>query len=116
MADAQEIEKAKDYAAAAGRIAGAVEALLKHDGWEIFMALYKRECDAIRAREDYDTIEAFRGDREAIRIVDGIIETFKGYVEDAEAAAKALEGLSTDEPRSRGIMLIEAAEGGSIEG
>lgn len=110
-------EKIKDYAASTGKIAAAVESLIRQDGWQIFMALYARRKQEIRDKDDYPSLEAFKADRQAIDIVEGILDTFKGYIQDAGDAATLLAGLSPDEnPKDRGIMLIEASEGGSIEG
>lgn len=110
-------EKIKEYAASTSRIASAIGALVKHDGWIVFMALYERRKKEIRAKDDYASLEEFKADRKAIDIVDGILDTFEGYIKDAGEAAELLQGLSTEPPVNRGIMLIEQAEGGgNMEG
>jgi len=110
-------EKIKEYAAATGRIAAAVESLTRQDGWQIFLLLYARKKQEIKEKSDYPSLEAFKADRAAIDIVESILDQFKGYTQDATDAATLLSGLSPeDEPKDRGIMLIEAAEGGNIEG
>lgn len=103
-------EKIKEYVENTGALAGAIVSMMKSDGWAVFMALYKREKAAIKEREDYTTIEEFKGDRAAIGIIDGILETFEGYIEEAKEAADLLSS-STDSPKQeRGIMLIESVE------
>jgi len=110
-------EKVKDYAAATGKISSAVSSMVGSDGWLILMALLKREREAIYEKKDYPTIQDFKADREALDIVDRILDTFKGYVEDAKDAAEMLSKLDEQEsPTDRGIMLIERAEGAMLEG
>lgn len=115
---AMSTEQIKEYAANTGKISSSVESMLKHDGWAIFMALYERRKSDIKDKSDYASFEDFKADRAAIDIVDSILETFKGYIQDAQDAATMLSGLSPeDTPKDRGIMLIEATEGGtSLEG
>lgn len=114
---AMSVEKIKDYAASTGKISSAVESLMKQDGWQIFIALYEREKQRIKEKDDYATLEAFKGDRAAIEIVEAILDTFKGFMQDASEAAILLKDLSTDDlPKDRGIMLIEATEGATMEG
>lgn len=102
------------------KIASAVESMLKQDGWKIFMALYDREKKRIRAKDDYASLEDFKADRKAIDIVDSVLDTFEGYMEDAKAASLLLNALSAAEEdggKNRGIMLIEASEGNAtLEG
>lgn len=110
-------ERLKQYTASAGKISSAIQSIIRSDGWMIFLALYKRKKREIMDRDDYATIEEFKADRKAIEIVDGILDEFNGWIEDAEAAAVLLAGLTGEESTpDRGIMLIEAAEGGSMEG
>lgn len=110
-------ETAKTYAAATEKISGAVLSMLKTDGWQIFLALYARERDRIKEKKDYVSLEDFKADRAAIDIVDSIVNTFKGYVDDAEDAAKMLAAFGEEDTNSnRGIMLIDAAEGATMEG
>lgn len=110
-------EKIKDYAASTGKIAAAVESMLRQDGWQIFMALYQRTKNEIKEKNDYPSLEDFKADRRAIDIVEGVLDTFRGYMQDAADAGTLLAGLSPEEtPTDRGIMLIEAAEGVSLEG
>lgn len=105
-----DIDKIKDYAANASRVGGAISSLFKHDGFQIFLALYHRKKKDIMAKDDYETLEAFKGDRKAIEIIDELFEEMKGFIEEADDAAKALVGISGEEPAPRGIMLIEAME------
>ena len=104
-------EKVKAYAANIASLAQAIEQLEKSDGWAVFMALFQREKQIIYEKDNYDTLADFKGDRKAIEIVDGIIDIFKGYKQDASDAATLLTGLSPDDAKQeRGIMIIEAAE------
>ena len=110
-------EKIKDYAISTGKIAAAVESMLRQDGWQIFMALYNRTKNEIKEKNDYASLEDFKADRKALDIVEGVLDVFKGYISDASDAATLLAGLSPEEsPTDRGIMLIEQAEGGTVEG
>ena len=109
-------EQLKVYAANADKIAVAIEALMKQDGWMIFMALYERRKQEIQEKDDYPSLEDFKADRRALDIVEGIIDSFKGYIQDATEAANTLAGLTSEPPKDRGIMLIEHMEGGTVEG
>lgn len=110
-------QQAAEYAAHSEKISAAVVALMKQDGWQIFLTTYAREKDRIKEKDDYATLEDFKADRRAIGIVDTIIETFKGYVEDAEAAAETMRRFAADDlPKDRGIMLLDAQEGATLEG
>lgn len=110
-------QQAAEYAASTTKISAAVVALMKQDGWQIFLATYAREKDLIKEKGDYATLEDFKADRRAIQIVDTIIETFKGYVDDAEAAAETLKRFAEDDlPTDRGIMLLDAQESATLEG
>jgi hypothetical protein len=109
-------EQIEEYAASTEKIANAVVSLTRHDGWGIFMALLEREFAAIKEKSDYAKLEDFKADRAAIAIVEDIIETFKGYIEDAESAQTLLAGLAEEAPQDRGILLIEHQEGAIMEG
>lgn len=110
-------EKVKDYAAATGKISSAVDSMVRSDGWQIFMALFEREKKAIKDKDDYPSLQDFKADREAIAIVERILDTYQGYIQDAKDAADMMAMMSTEEsPTERGIMLIEAAEGAMLEG
>jgi hypothetical protein len=111
MADTHET-----YKAAAARLGGAIEALERHDGWQIFLGLFHRRKQEIYSRSDYETLDEFKGDRKAIEIVQGIIEEMMTFKEDAEALTHALSTMNQGEEVPRGIMLIEAVEGENQEG
>ena len=107
--------KIKEYAAASSRIGSAIEALSKHDGWQIFIALYARKKNEIKERRDYEDIVEFRADRKALDIVDALFDEMEGFVTEAGEAAERLSQISPDEGQSRGIMLIEQMEGSNRE-
>ena len=109
-------EQIEEYAASTEKIANAVSSLTRHDGWGIFLALVAREFDTIKEKADYEKLEDFKADRRAIEIVETIIETFKGYIEDAETAQTLLAGLRDGAPQDRGILLIEQSESAIMEG
>ena len=116
MLEGLNAEQIRAYAASTEKIATAVESLVKTDGWHIFLALFEHRKQEIKDRSDYASLEEFHADRQAIDIVDGIISTFEGYVQDAKEAADTLAGIADEPPKDRGIMLIEHMEGGTIEG
>lgn len=104
-------EKAKEYAANLDSVASACESMMKSEGWGLFMALFEIEKRAIKDTEDYATIEEFRADRGAIKIVEAIIEKMRGYISDAQSAAELFQRLQgKGEDASRGIMMIDAVE------
>lgn len=107
-------EKIKEYAANSGKIASAIEALKKHDGWQIFLALYKRKKDSILKKREYkhtpEGLIEFGSDRGALDIIDELFDEMDGFVADAEEAAETLAGISPEPEKDRGIMLIEATE------
>lgn len=114
MMDGEEtVEQAKEYQDAVLRLGQAVESLEKNEGWEVFLALFKRKKKEIEARSDYDSLEMFRADRGAIEIVEGILDELKTFKEDGQATADFIAAMAEGEEQpSRGIMLIEAAEDG----
>lgn len=105
-----DLAKIKEYANNASRVGGALEGLFKHEGWQIFLALYWRRKKDIQAKSDYDSLDAFRGDRKALEIIDELIEEMRGFIAEAGEAQAALVGISGEEAPPRGIMLIEAME------
>lgn len=86
-------DQAKAFAANRAAIAHAVESLQKHDGWKIFFALFEQEKKKIQEKSNYRTIQAFRSDRKAIKIVESIIGEFEGYRDDAAAAQDLLNDI-----------------------
>ena len=115
-----DIDKMKHYAANASRVGTAIEALKRHDGWQIFVALFHRRKKEIQDRSDYaDDLQGlaqFKGDRKAIEIIESIFGEMDGFIEDANSAQEALQGISTEPEKPRGIMLIEAMEESGREG
>lgn len=109
-----DIDKMKHYAANASRVGSAIEALKRHDGWQIFLGLFQRRKREIQDRSDYpDDLQGlaqFKGDRKAVDLIEGIFAEMDGFVEDANSAQEALRGISTEPEKPRGIMLIEAME------
>lgn len=115
--DELDISKIKEYAQNASRVGSAIESLRRHDGWQIFLALYKRRKETIKETNDYADITDFRADRKALDIIDEIFTEMEGFISDADEATKQLVGISSDDtPRERGIMLIEAMEDVNREG
>ena len=96
-----------------------VESVLKSPGWKLFQALFRQKAIEIREKEDYASLEDFRADRAAIRIVRGILDEFIGYATDADGAIQMLESLHKSERRTpsplaldTGIMAGETKEEG----
>lgn len=107
----------KEYAENTASLAGIVSQLVQSSGWQIFLALYELRKREIKNKSDYESFEDFKADRRALDIVDGIVQSFEDYQNDAKDAAEALLKLTgEDTPIERGIMLIEHVEGASIEG
>lgn len=109
-------DEAKAYASKAANIAHAVESLQKHNGWQVFLACFYNKKEEIYAKEDYATIEAFHADRTAIKIVEEILEEFKGFVEDAEGAAEILIKLTESDDQTPVSLAIDPIATESREG
>lgn len=111
-----DFEKIKDFAANASRVGGALESLKKHDGWQIFLALYFRRRKEIEGRRNFKDLAEANAGGLALDILEDLFDEMDGFIQDADAAAKALVGISPDDSTvSRGIMLIEAMEGSNRE-
>ncbi len=109
-------QKKKDYAVSSSKVASAIEALNRHDGWQIFLALYDRKKNQIKEKRDYATIEELKGDRIALDIVDELLEELLGYIKEAQDATDLLSTLEGEGGAApRGIMLINEMEGNNIE-
>lgn len=104
------VDDAKKYAADTGAIAKAVESLLGSDGWKIFSALFIHKKREIMARDDYETLDAFKGDRKAIDIVEEILTDLKGYIEDAKGAQAILNKLAEEDQTSSFILSEQQGE------
>lgn len=113
------VEEAKQHAADTGKIAKGVEQLLASDGWKIFTALYLLKRQEIHSKDDYPNIESFRGDRAALKIVEGLLDEMKGYIEDATAAAAVLQKVIASQAEDQtptSILLAEQQGEESREG
>lgn len=111
------IDKAREYVANASRVGGALEALKRHDGWQIFLALFyrvKKEYGNKKYGSDHDALVEFKGDRRAIELVEDLFAEMDGLIEDANEAAN-LGDIGGEEEQPRGILLIEAMEGSNRE-
>lgn len=111
-----DFDKIKEFAANASRVGGALESLRKHDGWQIFLALYHRKKKEIEGRRSFKDLAEANAGGLALDILDALFEEMDGLIQDADAAAQQLVGISEDDtPPPRGIMLIEALEGSNRE-
>lgn len=112
------LQDAQAYAANAGAVGGAIDALKRHNGWQIFLALFYRKKKEIQAKEygsDMAALAEFKGDRGAVQIIEDLFSEMDGLVEDASEAQRALGDITSEAAPPRGIMLIEAMEGSNRE-
>lgn len=111
-----DFDKIKAFAANASRVGGALESLKKHDGWQIFLALYHRKKKEIEGRRNFKDLAEANAGGMALDILDALFDEMDGFIQDSDEAAKSLVGISTDDTETpRGIMLIEAMEGSNRE-
>lgn len=110
---ALDVERARDYAKNVSRVGGALESLKKHDGWNIFLALFYRMKKDFAGKEygdDHAALVEFKGDRKAIKLVEDLFSQLEDLMGEAGDAARALGDITGEEEVPRGIMLIEAIE------
>lgn len=101
------ISEAKAYANDRGKLGHAIESLLRHDGWKIFVSLYNQRKKGVKDKTDYASIEDFRADRRALEIIDGIIDEMPGFIEDATDAQNLLKKLTEAENQTPISLLLE---------
>lgn len=113
-----DVDKLKPYTNDIGKIARAVESLIKTDGWQIFLAVWEKQKKEIMEKKDYETLEAFKADRGALDLFDQICDQFTKYITDAEEAEKLLTKTirEADGQTPRGILMIDALEEYAQEG
>lgn len=73
---------------------------IKSDGWKLFLALYRKKAIEIREKDDYPSLEDFRADRRGLAFVRQLIDEFRAFEEDAEAASQTLIQLHKAESRT----------------
>ncbi len=106
------LDRLKAYAGDVGKIAREVEALMKSDGWQIFLALWEREKSEIKEKSEYDSLEDFNADRRCIKRFDNIVARFGEYVADASEADILLNKLITKEGQTpnKGVLILDSLE------
>lgn len=106
------IDRLKAYAGDVGKVARDIEALIKSDGWQIFLALLEREKRDIKERTDYKTIEEFKAERKAIEVFDGIMEKFNEYISDASEADDLIIKITQDlsQTPNKGVLILDSLE------
>lgn len=112
------IDRAKAYASDTSKIAGAIESMIKSDGWELFKAIWAREKRIILEKQDYTTIEEFKGDRKSLEHFDAILEKFEGYIADAVEAGETLKKLIEDNSQTpnKSVLILDSMEEHGREG
>lgn len=104
------VEKAKEYAADTAKVATAVEQLFGSDGWKIFMARFERTRAEVEAKDDYASIEDFRSDRRALKIVDDLIAELGTYIDDASRALDLFTSLTAEDQTPRSAVSLSTGE------
>lgn len=110
-----DVARAKTFSDNAGQIANAVESLLRHSGWQVFLALFENKKREILAKDDYANLEDFHADRRALKIVQEMFNQMPGYIEDAESAQLLLKKLTAAENQTP-ISLMLGDEEDGLEG
>lgn len=88
--------------------------LLNHAHWKIFLAIFRNKQREIGAKDDYPTLEDFRADRGAIRIVKEMIEELESYVDDSASAEDIIKALNkkADHQTSDSILSLDLEDEG----
>lgn len=94
------IGQARAYAEDTARVAGAVQALLKHDGWKTFIGLWTLRKFELRAKDDYASLEDFKADRRAIKLIEDLFGELETLTEDAETARSIFTKLTEAEDQT----------------
>lgn len=105
------VDRLKVYAGDVAKIASAIQSVFRHDGWQIFLAVFQKEKDEIKERKDYTTLEDFKADRKAIDIIESVIETLSGYIADATEADSLLKTLTDpSQTPSKSVLILDSLE------
>lgn len=111
-----DIDRAKSFSDDAAQIGTAVESLLKHSGWQVFLALFENKKREILKKEDYVSLEDFRADRSALKIVQGIFDLMPTYIEDATEAQLLLKKLTEAENQTPISLMLGDEDDDAREG
>lgn len=101
---AEEIRKFTEDEVALGRT---VESFLLHNGFKLFMAIYLTERAEILQKEDYKSLEDFKADRKALKIVQTMLDELESYKDKAESAFDRLTKLEKAESQTPSLLSID---------
>lgn len=84
-----------------------VESFISHNGWKILMAVFLLKEKEIKDKADYKSLEEFKADRKALKIVQGMIDEFNSYIDDSKEAIIRLNKLKEAESQTPDLLSVD---------
>lgn len=84
-----------------------VESFVSHNGWQLLMIIFVSEELRIKNKSDYKTMEDFKADRKALKIVQGMIDELKSYIDDSKEAVIRINALKKAESQTPNLLSVD---------
>lgn len=84
-----------------------IRQLLGGDGYLVLKAIIYNFKEDVRQKEDYTTLEDFRADRKALKIIDGLFSELDAMVGDGEQAVAEIQKLIDSEASTPSILSLD---------
>lgn len=84
-----------------------IQSFVDHKGFELLMAIFATEVAEIKNKDDYKTIEDFKADRKAIKIVRTMLDELQSYIDNSEHAIIRLNKLKEAESQTPSLLSVD---------
>ena len=84
-----------------------VESFISHNGFELLMTIFLTEIATIKNKDDYRSLEDFKADRRAIKLVKNMLDELQSYVEDSEYAITRLKKFKIAESQTPSLLSVD---------
>ena len=84
-----------------------IRQLVDSDGFLILKAIFKNFENDTLAKDDYKTLEEFKAERKALRIVQGMLNNLSSYIGEADQAYSELKKLIEAECSTPSLLSLD---------
>lgn len=84
-----------------------VESFISHNGFELLMTIFLSEIAIIKNKDDYKSLEDFKADRKAIKLIQDMFDEFQSYVDDSEHAIIRLKKYKKAESQTPTLLSVD---------
>ena len=93
-----------------------VQETVASGGYQILKAVFHNFIEDVKAKSDYTTLEAFKSDRKAIEIIQGMFSEFEGFVSNADQAVSELKKITEADSSTPSLLSLDGEGEDTEEG